>query len=82
MAANDPVGAWGAVKLLRERFGIEPAVVTGPATDNAVGTTLIRETMGVPAWNVRDNGDELGAVVLESIKNSEPSGSAAATVHG
>ena len=71
MAANDPVGAWGAVKLLRERFSIEPAVVTGPATDNAVGTTLIREKMGVTAWNVRDNGTELGEVILESLQQHE-----------
>ena len=30
LSANDPVAAWGGVKLLRERFGIEPCVVTGP----------------------------------------------------
>src|SRR5882757_7858409 len=29
LSANDPVAAWGGVKLLRERFGIEPCVVTG-----------------------------------------------------
>ncbi|NND70588.1 MAG: hypothetical protein HKN43_03320 [Rhodothermales bacterium] len=81
MAANDPVGAWGAVKLLRERFGIEPAVVTGPATDNAVGTTLIRETMGVPAWNVREDGDALAEVVLESVSRFEATGKTAGTLH-
>ncbi len=37
LSANDPVAAWGGVKLLRERFDIEPTAVTGPATDNAVG---------------------------------------------
>jgi len=26
LSANDPVAAWGGVKLLRERFGIEPCV--------------------------------------------------------
>jgi hypothetical protein len=35
LSANDPVAAWGGVKLLRERFGVEPCAVTGPATDNA-----------------------------------------------
>jgi hypothetical protein len=29
LSANDPVAAWGGVKLLRERFGIEPCAVTG-----------------------------------------------------
>jgi len=45
LSANDPVAAWGGVKLLRERFGIEPCVVTGPATDNQVGIEIIREQM-------------------------------------
>ena len=30
LSANDPVAAWGGVKLLRERFDIEPCAVTGP----------------------------------------------------
>jgi hypothetical protein len=34
LSANDPVAAWGGVELLRKEFGIEPGVVTGPATDN------------------------------------------------
>src|SRR6202044_776682 len=46
LSANDPVAAWGGVKLLRERFGIEPSVVTGPATDNLVGVEIIREQLG------------------------------------
>ena len=37
LCANDPVAAWGGARILREQHGIEPAVVTGPATDNAVG---------------------------------------------
>src|SRR6201991_4955236 len=48
LSANDPVAAWGGVKLLREKFGIEPAVVTGPATDNAVGVNIIRDQFNVP----------------------------------
>ena len=31
----------GRRKILREQYGIEPAVVTGPATDNAVGIDQI-----------------------------------------
>ena len=45
LSANDPVAAWGGVKLLRERFRIEPCVVTGPATDNQVGVEIIRTQM-------------------------------------
>jgi hypothetical protein len=64
LSANDPVAAWGGVKLLRERFGIEPAVVTGPATDNAVGVEIIREQMGVPGFNAMTSGAELGDCLI------------------
>jgi hypothetical protein len=42
LSANDPVAAWGGVKLLRERFGIEPSGVTGPADRQRVGVEIIR----------------------------------------
>src|ERR1700683_2347727 len=58
LSANDPVAAWGGVKLLRERFGIEPAAVTGPATDNQVGVEIIREQMGVEAFNAISSPSE------------------------
>ncbi len=64
LSANDPVAAWGGVKLLRERFGIEPAVVTGPATDNAVGVEIIRDQMGVPAFNAMTSGADLGDCLI------------------
>jgi len=66
LSANDPVAAWGGVKLLRERFLIEPTVVTGPATDNAVGVDIIRERMNVPAVNAMSNGALLGDLVIKA----------------
>ena len=65
LSANDPVAAWGGVTLLRDRFGIEPAVVTGPATDNAVGIDIIRSQLGLDAANARTSGASLGDIVLE-----------------
>ena len=67
LAANDPVAAWGGVRILRETYGIEPAAVTGPATDNAVGVTLIEERLGVPAINARTAPAALADVVLARI---------------
>jgi hypothetical protein len=64
LSANDPVAAWGGVKILRDRFGIEPAVVTGPATDNEVGVRIIRERMGLPSANALTSGASLGEIVL------------------
>jgi hypothetical protein len=67
LSANDPVAAWGGVKLLRERFGIEPCVVTGPSTDNQVGVEIITSQMGVPAFNAMSNGAALGDRVIEAL---------------
>jgi hypothetical protein len=68
LSANDPVAAWGGVKILREKFGIEPSVVTGPATDNDVGVNIIRDQFGVPAFNAITSGAKLGDCVIDSLK--------------
>jgi hypothetical protein len=67
LSANDPVAAWGGVKLLRERFGIEPAAVTGPATDNEVGVQIIREQMNVEAFNAVSNPANLGDHLIAKL---------------
>jgi hypothetical protein len=67
LSANDPVAAWGGVKLLRERFGIEPAAITGPATDNSVGVDIIQEQMNVKAFNAITNGAALGDHLIEYV---------------
>jgi DNA-directed RNA polymerase subunit RPC12/RpoP len=38
LCANDPVGVVGGVKHFRTAFSLDVDVVTGPATDNCVGT--------------------------------------------
>lgn len=60
LCANDPVAAWGGAKILREQYGIEPAVVSGPATDNAVGIDQIAERLSLPAINALTDGVALG----------------------
>ncbi|MEM7451735.1 MAG: hypothetical protein AAGA41_03335 [Pseudomonadota bacterium] len=67
LCANDPVAAWGGVRILRETYDIEPAVVTGPATDNAVGVDLIEQQMGVTARNALTSGLALGDAVYASL---------------
>lgn len=67
LSANDPVAAWGGVKLLRERFGIEPCVVTGPSTDNSVGVDIIQKQLGVSAFNAMSAGAALGDRVIEAV---------------
>jgi hypothetical protein len=67
LCANDPVGAWGGAKLLREEFGIEPTVISGPATDNQVGIDIIRERSNIAAINAMTNSAELGDLLQSSI---------------
>jgi hypothetical protein len=67
LCANDPVAAWGGAKLLREEFGIEPTVITGPATDNQVGIDIIKQRSNVAAINAMSAGSELGDLLLKTI---------------
>ncbi|HEX9944775.1 MAG TPA: hypothetical protein VGG03_22430 [Thermoanaerobaculia bacterium] len=78
LAANDPVAAWGGVRMLRERFGVEPVAVTGPATDNLAGTRIIEEAVGVPAVNARTDGERLAALVRERLGLGVPATAAVA----
>ena len=67
LCANDPVGVAGAVTHFRDAFGLEVDVVTGPATDNRVGTRFV-ETLGLPAANARSDAKRLGDIVLEKLR--------------
>lgn len=67
LCANDPVGAWGAVELMRDRFGLSIDVISGPTTDNLVGTRFVRERLGLEAINARTNGPQLGEFVAERL---------------
>jgi hypothetical protein len=68
LCANDPVSAWGGAKILRDEFGIEPAVVTGPATDNDVGVQQIAERLALPGINALSSGVALGDKVAALLK--------------
>ena len=68
LCANDPVAAWGGAKILRDQYGIEPAVVTGPATDNAVGIGQIAARLSLPAINALSSGVALGDHVFGVLK--------------
>ncbi len=68
LCANDPVSAWGGARILRDEYGIEPSVVTGPATDNAVGVGQIAHKASLPAINALSNGVALGDHVAEAVE--------------
>ncbi len=68
LCANDPVAAYGGTRLLRERYAIEPIVVTGPATDNAVGVDQISSQLGLPAINALTNAARLGDAIASLLE--------------
>ncbi len=51
LCANDPVGAWGGVRLLADRYRLAAHVVTGRVTDNEVGCAYVEGDLGMPAAN-------------------------------
>ena len=73
LCANDPVAAWGGVRILREDYDIEPGVVTGPATDNDVGISQIRQRTGLEAINALSAGPALGDRVKSILDGGDPS---------
>jgi hypothetical protein len=70
LCANDPVAAWGGARILREQFDIEPAVVTGPATDNAVGIDQVNERLSLPAINALSHGVALGDMIADLLNKA------------
>lgn len=68
LAANDPVAAWGGVRLLQDRHGLETTVVTGPASDNNAGSRLVEAQTGVLARNARTEPAELAEVALAGLR--------------
>lgn len=66
LAANDPVGAWGACELLKTQ-GLALSVVTGPATDNEAGSSKIEALCGVAAVNARTQPEDFAAAVLGAV---------------
>ncbi|MBM3790629.1 MAG: hypothetical protein FJW35_09815 [Acidobacteria bacterium] len=67
VAANDPVAAWGAVQLLKERYALSATAVTGPATDNIAGRKSVEKETGIPAINARTDPAALADTVTRSL---------------
>ncbi len=69
LCANDPVGVYGGVDLLKAEYGIEVSVVSGPATDNSVGTRYVEQHVGLPAINARSHSEALGRHMVELLQS-------------
>jgi hypothetical protein len=71
LAANDPVGAWGGVEIMRQRYGLRPTMITGPATDNEAGTRILQDQLGIPALNARSHPERFAASFVAAIGDSQ-----------
>jgi hypothetical protein len=72
LCAQDPVGAWGAIRLLEENHDLGVDVICGRVTDTTVGTRFCNEQLGVPAFNALSHGPQL-ADAVEAVVLPKPS---------
>lgn len=57
-AAHDPMGAAKLFEVCKE-IGAEVDVISGPVSDNSVGTKFISNYLKIPAYNAISQGEEL-----------------------
>lgn len=69
LCAADPVGAYGAARLFKERFSQSISVISGPVTDNEVGRKQIREILDLPAVNAFQDPGELSEFLMGKVKS-------------
>lgn len=67
LCANDLVGAWGGANFLTD-LKHRPEIISGPVTDNEVGTTYISREMKIQCANARNEPIELAQLVASSLQ--------------
>jgi len=68
LCAQDPVGAWGAQRLLLDEYGLAVDVVSGRVTDTPVGERFCNTELGVPAFNALRAEASLAQSVLAALE--------------
>lgn len=68
LCAPDPVGCWGVAELYAREYHLPITVLSGPATDNDVGSDYIRAQLGLPAHNALRDAPRLVAVVDAALQ--------------
>jgi len=67
LSANDQVGVLGAKPLVKESYGLDIAVVTGPVTDNEVGIRYVEQELGIPARNALTHPGALAEQIYQEV---------------
>ena len=68
VCAPDPVGCWGVAELYTHEYHLPITVLSGPATDNDVGSDYIRARLGLPAHNALRDAGRLVAIVDGALR--------------
>jgi hypothetical protein len=68
VCAPDPVGCWGVAELYAHEYHLAITVLSGPATDNDVGSDYIRARLGLPAHNALRDAARLVAIVDGALR--------------
>lgn len=66
LCANDLVGAWGGIEFLKDLDHV-PEVVSGPVTDNKVGTSYISRELKTACANVKNEPVELARLIASFL---------------
>ena len=72
VCSPDPVGAWGAARLLDEKYGLAPSLMAGQVTDNAVGLRFCHDRLGVPTWNALTDPPAKALEILAQAQELAP----------
>ena len=67
VTATDLTGAWAANTLFHQQFQAGISVMTGPVTDNAVGSRYIETKFGIPAANAIQQPEKLVDTVMKTM---------------
>lgn len=71
LSAQDPLGAFGAIPLLKEQYGLDVTVITGPVTDSEVGSAFIQNELHLPSANALTAPNALADAVIKEVFHSE-----------
>lgn len=70
LCAQDPVGAWGGVRLLSERYDLGVDLVAGRVTDTPAGLTFCA-SHGLASWNALRDAAAVGELLFPASVESE-----------
>ena len=70
VTATDLAGVWAAEQHFHQRYRAPITAITGPVTDNEVGTRYVEQRLGIPAMNALQSPKKLVDCVAHALQNS------------